>query len=52
MADIKQKIVFDDFKVINPSMKATSETRLSDIEDFYRKHLKTEPTEVSVREII
>ncbi len=41
----------DDFKVYNPSMKVTETTTVKEIDDFFRKHVKVNPVEVTLIEL-
>jgi len=41
----------DDFKVYNPSMKVTETTTVKEIDDFFRKHVKITPVEVTLIEL-
>lgn len=41
----------DDFKVYNPSMKVTESTTVKEIADFFTKHVKGIPVEVTLVEL-
>jgi hypothetical protein len=41
----------DDFKVYNPSMKVTEATTVKEIADFFCKHVKGTPVEVTLIEL-
>lgn len=41
----------DDFKVYNPSIKVTETTTVKEIADFFCKHVKGSPVEVTLIEL-
>jgi len=41
----------DDFKVYNPSMKVTEETTVKEIANFFIKHVKGQPVEITLIEL-
>lgn len=49
--EISEQVTEDHWKVTHPSMLATENTTLAEIEEFFRKYHSVSPTELKIIEL-